>query len=326
MPALSRDRPPNAAAKSDDGIVHYLENDAYEVAIDPSRGGLIRRLVWKRGGPPVDLLYSPESQPQSDAGIDLFGCWPLVPFANRCHGGMLVFGETRWTLPINDPASGNTMHGTGWRRAWTVDEISRQSLTLSHCCDAGFGAYRYESSLRLSLRDDVIRIDLSVTNRGDEPAPFGLGLHPWFPCDETTTLRVDGVAAKVAFAPGYHPLDAIPLDPAGDFLIGGAVARETEIAINYVGWRGAATLTYPGSHILRITASPSLDMPLLWRPPGARFVCFEPQSHVIGAPSDRKGWQISPMWLLECGQSMAGWMELTAASPEPASRVAAISL
>lgn len=314
MPKSSSDRPPNASAKSDDGIIHYLENDAYQVAVDPSRGGLIRRIVWKHGKLPVDLLYSPQSQPQSDAGIELFGCWPLVPFANRCHGGTLVFGETRWTLPINDPASGNTMHGTGWQRRWTVDEVSRQSLTLLQRCDAGFGPYRYESSLQLSLKDDTIRIELSVTNLADEPAPFGLGLHPWFPCDEATELRIDGVAAKVAFGPSYHPLEAVPLDPAGDFLIGGAVARETEIAINYVSWRGAATLTYPGSHTLVVTASPSLDMPLLWRPPGARFVCFEPQSHVIGAPSDPRGWQISPMRLLEQGQSMAGWMELSAAS------------
>lgn len=308
------DQPPRGNATVDDGSLLTLASDLYEVVIEPGRGALIRQISWKGGDQSIDLLYSPAEKPRSADGINFFGCWPLVPFANRCFGGKLIAADSSWQLPINELSSGNAMHGYGWQCAWPIEKQSETSATLSHRCDGDFGPYRYRCEMTISIEGPAVVISLTVTNKAAERLPFGLGLHPWFACDAATEFCVGDARRKVDFASGYRALAEVALDRSADFFLQDKMDRAGEIVVNYVGWRGPAQLTYPNSHRLAISASLSLDMPLLWRPPGVPFVCFEPQSHVIGAPADPRAADISPMRTLDPGETLSGWIRLEAST------------
>ena len=299
-------------SKFKDGAQQTLRTDAYKVIVDPARGGLIQQITWTEAGRHIELLHCPPARSQAQNGIDLFGCWPLVPFANRCFEGKLFGADGSWMLPINEPSSGNSMHGNGWQHAWNAEDATVDKITLSHETKSGFGPYRYRCDMEVAIDDDAVTVGLTVGNLGDETLPFGLGLHPWFPCDERTTFCIGDAKGKVEFRPGYDPVSMVPVDADSDFLTPDLVWQESEIALNYVAWNGNATIDYPQSHTLKVTASPSLNMPVLWRPVAAPFMCFEPQSHVIGAPGRRAGQDISPMKMLAPTEQFSGWMRLCA--------------
>jgi aldose 1-epimerase len=53
---------------------------------------------------------------------------------------------------------------------------------------------------------------------------------------------------------------------------------------------------------------------VVWAPPHADFLCIEPQSHGIGAPSEPAAREATPMARLSPGEILTGWMRIGAES------------
>lgn len=295
-----------------------LSAHGFTARLKPEYGGLIASLGWRGpGGDIVPLLHSPAGAVPSRAAPNRFGLWPLVPFANRAFGAMLRHGSKGWPLPVNDPPTGSCIHGFGWQSEWQVAELAEDHALMIHAMDADAGPYRYDSALRIDIAPGAFSITLSVTNRADEPLPFGLGLHPWFPRNAASTLKARAEGALV-LGEGYRPRGHGPVPPHTatrvDLTGGTPLPVDREIALSLTKWDGRAQLTLPGlSAPLLIEASHTLRAPLLWAPPGSDFICFEPQSHAIGAPSEPLVQAITPMAMLEPGETLSGWMRLSVA-------------
>src|SRR5205085_11494063 len=90
----------------------------------------------------------------------------------------------------------DAIHGVGWQREGTVQGASTTSATvaLDHDDDASAWPWPFRAlqTFDVAARDDahvMLTVTLTIENTGLEPFPFGLGWHPYFPRDATTTLQ-----------------------------------------------------------------------------------------------------------------------------------------
>lgn len=287
-----------------DGTIRIGAGDAV-AEIVPHAGGIVRRWLIDRDGREHDLLWCPDGSVATVETPNRFGLWPLVPFANRAFGGLVDDGTgTRFRLPINDPERGGTIHGFGWQSAWKVDCRAADSVTLLHRRQDGPDPYRYAARQTVTVGERTLDIELAVVNEADRPLPFGLGLHPWFPCRPDTRL-VMAAGAALTLRPGYRATGHGPVPAAGDFSVGQRVRRDEELVYSYVGWNGHARIETPSAGLaITLRASPELNAPLLWAPPDAPFFCLEPQTHAIGAPSEPAARASTPLKRLLPGEAL----------------------
>lgn len=239
-----------------------------------------------------------------------FGLWSLTPFANRAFGAHILDGDMRIALPVNDPSTGSCIHGFGWQCVWREAGRDEAMLRLEHRRTGTDDPYSYLATQTVLLAPDHVQIGLSVVNDANRPLPFGLGLHPWFPAaaDTRLTLRAQGA---LALGPGYRAIGLDPWQRGGPFAEGERVVSQVELAHSIIDWEGEAILATPSRGIrLAIDASANLRHPVLWSPADADFVCLEPQSHGIGAPSEDTVQTVTPLRRLAPGETMTGWMTL----------------
>jgi aldose 1-epimerase len=102
-----------------------------------------------------------------------------VPFGNRLRDNGFSFAGTVYKLPSNTTTDPLYLHGDGWLGSWTALAHDRNALSLEYRRHAD-GPYRYRAEQRFTLTDQELTVSLSVTNRGDDTLPHGLGLHPFF--------------------------------------------------------------------------------------------------------------------------------------------------
>ncbi len=297
-----------------------LAAGGYRLVCAPDEGGLIERLQWRNAaGQWHDLLRVPPSGRIDRMSPRRFGLWPLVPFCNRAFGAVMIDGARRIALPVNDPGTGagaidSCIHGFGWQAAWVVTARGRGHLRLIHERLAAADPYAYRAEMALKLGQEGLHLALSVENCSDTPLPFGIGLHPWFPAAPDTTLRMRN-ESELMLGPFYRATGARALAAGGPYAQGPIFARAAETAHSFIGWDGEAVMATPSQGLaITLRASESLRCPVVWAPPAADFLCLEPQSHGIGAPSEAAARMATPMAQLQPGESLSGWITISATS------------
>jgi aldose 1-epimerase len=144
-------------------------------------------LRWRANG--RDLLYSApdwDSQPApTRSGLPI-----LFPFPNRIRNGVFVHRDRTFHLPKNDPAGANAIHGFSPRRRWRIFGYGADThgawvhadFQLSTEARDAAGLWPGDGMLSVIYRitPHRLRMEMRVRNMGDEPFPFGVGLHPYF--------------------------------------------------------------------------------------------------------------------------------------------------
>ena len=178
-----------------DDRVAVLHDGKNRLEIWPALGFNAYR--WQIG--PAELLYrSPdfftENRP-SRSGFPI-----LFPFPNRIRDGQFTWppavthpkGEAgkKYTLPTNDPAKKNAIHGFVYQRPWRiVDQGANASSAwvtgeFQGSVDAPETSALWPADYRLRvtyrLFDHVLRVEADADNPDSKPLPFGLGYHPYF--------------------------------------------------------------------------------------------------------------------------------------------------
>jgi len=283
----------------------------YSARISPEHGGIVAKLEWRApDGGRHRLLHAPDGLGPSTATPNKFGSWAMLPFANRAFDSLIDDGHTRFTVPANDPSG--TIHGFGWQSDWQVDQQDSSHTVLSHRRSAGPDPYRYLAKQEIRLGETGMTVNLSLTNEADRALPFGMGLHPWFPCAADTRLGMTASGALV-FGEKFRAIGTQALDSGGPYAGNPVFATGSESAWSFLGWDGVARIETPSSRLaITITASESLRCPVVWAPAGADFLCVEPQSHAAGAPSEAIVRAASPLRRLEPGEALEGWMRISA--------------
>ena len=212
------------------------------------RGGGMRRLAvgdW-------ELLHGyPEGA--------VVGGWPggvLLPWPNRIRNGRWSWQGRELQLPVSSPEVPTANHGlVGWQR-WTVLDEATSTVSVGTTVEGHTGyPFRLAAAVDDALAADGLRVTARVRNVGAEPAPFGMGFHPYFSVGATDDGDV-GQAELTLPARTALVLDAgLPTGDRARF--DGAVGRIDERAIDVAltdldrddqGW-ARATLRGPAGQL-----------------------------------------------------------------------------
>jgi aldose 1-epimerase len=279
--------------------VVVLHTPRARVEILPALGGALGRFVWD--GRDVTRPTPPGATDVLDSGN-----FPLVPYCNRIPNGRFSFGGHEVALSPNLDGHPHALHGHGWRVAWTVESADDAHAVLSFDHAPGEWPWAYRAEQRFSLGENGLRLDLSVTNTGDQPMPAGLGFHPYFPAGDDTRLQA-GVTGVWMIDQDCLPTTHVQGAWRSDWAAGALTAVSELIDNCYTGWDGVATLSRPGA-TTTITASPDCRWLHVYSPPGADFVCAEP---VANRPDPFNG-QDSGIKVLAPGETSSVWMAIAA--------------
>jgi aldose 1-epimerase len=236
--------------------------------LHPELGGAVAGL-WLDGEPV--LRSTPAAQLTS---ARLAAIYALVPFSNRIGQASLVWQGTQHPLVRNNGDEPHAIHGVGWQRPWTVLDSDEASAMLSyeHRPDAAW-PFAFDCSHTLRLRPTGLEMTLALTNQSGQPAPAGLGWHPWFPKRPGSRLRFQ---ASGRWDMGPDKLPTVRQSASG------LDADCATLALDhcYDGWSGLAELVDEHMH-LRIRSE--LTRLVVFSDPSRDALALEPVSHVNNA-------------------------------------------
>ena len=260
-----------------------LGDDRARLEIVPTLGAGIARYDLMRGDERVPLFRPAPEVLDPDAPFEL-GMNLLLPWSNRISGGGFETDGVFHPLEPNLDGEPYPIHGNAFQRPW---EVVRRSATAAALAlrSEGPGPFRYDARVEYELDAGALRVVLDVVNRAPARLPYGGGLHPWFPRDETTRLRLPAAGVWLEDE-RYLPTEHVPVtDREGwDFRTARALPNGW-INNAFTGWDGAARLDWPARGLaLDIEADASLGTCVVHSPgPGSGFVCVEPVSHAVDA-------------------------------------------
>ena len=282
-------------------VVH-LRSSALHAEVLPELAGGLGRLDWLRGGERHALLrpyvHAAGTPMQSTSQL---ACFPLLPWSNRIAPTGFIFDGRAVTPAPNRPGEPCPIHGDGWQHPWSVEAQSGSSVSLL-LDRRGGSLFSYVARLRYALLDTGLTVTLAVTNTGNAPLPFGLGLHPWIERREGMTLRARATGTW-SRGPLGLPLEAIAMPPEWDF----ASARSLppgQVDHVFRGWDGVAEITWPDTGI-KLGVQADMGYYILYTPVGAGFFCFEPVDHAINAHNLPGGALRNGLTILAPGQTLS---------------------
>jgi aldose 1-epimerase len=282
-----------------------IELRAGDLAVDvvPEIGGSIA--AFRLGG--VDVMRALSDADLAAGNVLGTASFPMVPYANRIAGNAFEFRGRQYTFTMNNPPEIYNVHGTGWRRPWTVTRSTGTDAELSLEVIEPGEAYSYRATQHYALDAEGLSIAMTVANAGGETMPFGFGHHPWF-------QREPGVTVQFS-ARTFHLTEP-------EVVIGERITLPPELAFetprelparwrcsDYGGWHRSATVRFPGRGLgLRLTADAPFGHLMFYADPELPVFCIEPQTNASCA-FNRAGGFDDPedgVIILEPGASAGG--------------------
>lgn len=252
-----------------------LQSGDFRLLLDPAGGGAIAAFEW-RGLPVFRPACGPSIMDQA--------CFPLVPFSNRIAHGRFSAGGHQVQLKPNFPGSDHPhpLHGIGWLTQWQTVSTTSDATELEYHYREGEWPWPHVARQRLALADDGLTVELSVRNVGATPMPCGLGLHPYFPCNQYTRLiafhEVEVVVDAECLPVGSN-VSAVPKD-----WWNGAPVRSRQVDTAYLNRNGVICIQWPEIDAeLLIHPSSNLRHTVIFTPATEGYFCVEPVSHATNS-------------------------------------------
>lgn len=244
-----------------------LSNGNLHCILRPDLGGSIQSLTF--AGVPV--LREP---PAVIHTVRDMGCFPMVPFSNRVAKARLHWQGTDHPLIKMGTTEEHAMHGIAWQRPWEVLEASSDFAMLSHehKADAAW-PFAFDVSQVFKLDGSRLTMTLSITNQAPNPAPVGLGWHPYF------VKRADAHLTFEATSRWEMGADKLPTSsqPARGLAV---PCANLDVDHCFEGWTGAATLS---DELLRTRVESNFTRLVVYTKPSINCIAIEPVSHANNA-------------------------------------------
>jgi aldose 1-epimerase len=285
-----------------------LELGDSSVVVAPETGGAV--LGWLYRGTPVLRRATPEAV--LDGNVRMFGAFPLLPFCNRIAHGRFTWEGRSYQLDRNFGDHPHSIHGVGWQQQWEVAATADASvsLMLDYAGDARHWPFSFRAGLEYRLSEHGCQVTFYLTNCHSDPAPAGIGLHPYFPRAAGQTLRFDagGVWLNDADSlPLQH--NAVPADwehraprPVGSVVLDNC----------FTGWSRRARIAGVAGG-LTIEADAAFRHLQVFTPAGKDFFCVEAVSHVADALNRKELAADQAMHVLQPGETLSGSITFTLA-------------
>jgi aldose 1-epimerase len=277
-----------------------LKSGALRCEVEPALGGCIAGL-WL-GTHPV-LRSTPVAELTSARQA---GSYPLVPFSNRIGQATLQWQGTQLPLVRNNGDEPHAIHGVGWQRPWELLDSDETYALLSyeHQPDSNW-PFGFDCSQTIRLNETGLELTLALTSHSQQPAPAGLGWHPYF---------VKRPRSRISFsATGRWEMgeDKLPTVRKGSRGIDADCAF-LDVDHCFDGWDGTVHLRDEVMHV-RVTSS--LTRLVVFTNDTRDFIAIEPVTHVnnaanlhaAGAPSADLG-----LAVLGMGDSIMATMTIAA--------------
>jgi aldose 1-epimerase len=277
-------------------LEHQSNAGKQKLGLAPAMGGSVAAWQLERAGFESFDLFRPwdgADYPGDPLRI-VRASYPLAPWSNRISGGGFAVGEAFHPVAPNAAGMPYPIHGDAWQQHWQYKQHDAASLDMTLESNRFNGnPHHYRAVQTFKLVDGGMDQSLTVTHLGAQPLPYGLGLHPWLPRNEQTTLQ-----ANVGSIWLSHP-DCLPQEHTKNFppswdLNAGISAAGTLIDNCFTGWDGTACVTWPDQD-LQLTLSQSKvnaevstysapsNYLLVFRKVDGDHFCLEPVSHPIDA-------------------------------------------
>jgi aldose 1-epimerase len=195
------------------GEVHVPLRRGAVSAVACTVGGALVRLE-DADGPLLAPPPEPACRPEEYRGA------VLAPWPGRTPPAY-EFDGARHVLDVTDPSTGTAIHGLLAQRPWEVVERGPAVVAMATTLGTEPGyPFAVAVEVRYALADDGVDARVAATNRGDRPAPVGLGVHPYLTAGaalEDTVLKVPAAAVLLpqgegAAGPGPTPVEGTDLD------------------------------------------------------------------------------------------------------------------
>jgi aldose 1-epimerase len=158
--------------------------------IAPEVGANCASFVTAIDGQPLEVIHFPDSLAAFRDRPTYFGTAVLFPFPGRIRAGRFQFGGVDVQLPINEPSTGNAIHGCVAKQPWT--ELSSSADASGAEATFVIGTDRlpamlndfpfpFRLTLNIRLSGGTLSFRFVAENIGTAPMPVGLGVHPYFP-------------------------------------------------------------------------------------------------------------------------------------------------
>jgi aldose 1-epimerase len=227
------------------------------------------------------------------------GSFPLVPYSGR-----LGYMRFRWngrdhTTQPNFPGP-HSIHGVGWQRPWSLRSQGEHEAVLAYLHDGdAHWPFAFECTQRFVLAPTGLELHIEAVNRSAQPAPMGLGWHPYFPRRTRSRLHVELTERW------NSDVTELPTRKVAQPGIDADVAH-LDFDHCFEGWSGAARIR---DEKLSLRLTSSLDRLVVYTPPTRDYFCVEPVSHVSNAihMTDPAAHGLRT---LQPGETMSAWMKL----------------
>jgi aldose 1-epimerase len=277
-------------------LEHQSTSGKQKLGLVPAMGGSVA--AWQLARPevaPFDLFRPWDGTDYAGDPLRIVrASYPLAPWSNRISGGGFSVGEKFYPVTPNAADMPYPIHGDAWQQHWQYKQHDSASLEMTlESKHFNGNPHHYQAVQSFKLVDGGMNQSLTVTHLGDAPLLYGLGMHPWLPRNELTTLQ-----AKVNGVWLSQP-DCLPKEHTSNFpptwdLNAGISASGSLIDNCFTGWDGTACVTWPDQD-LQLTLNQSTisaevsthlarpDCLLVFRKVTGDHFCLEPVSHPIDA-------------------------------------------
>ncbi len=273
----------------------------WSATVLPALGGSI--LGLEHAGRPV---FRPT--PAGSDDILQTACFPLVPYANRIADGRFSFGERDVTLPVLPQFAPHALHGDGWLRPWTVDAADKTSVTLRLSGGGDHWPWAWTAVQTVTVAETGLQVVLTATNDADEPAPMGLGLHPYF--HRAPDARLTLWAQDVWLTTDDIPQRLAEPGEIADWSSGLVLSEAPFVDHAYAGWDGRAVIAGDGRTVI-LSATDTARWTQVYAPKGEAFLCVEPVTHRPDALNAPPG-EATGLVVLQPGENLSVGMSITA--------------
>ncbi|GAB2532171.1 aldose epimerase family protein [Spirosoma aerophilum] len=194
---------PSATEPLKEYILEHTETGEF-ITILPGYGGILRRLVLRKGKHLLPLIIAPDS-PQALVTDEGYASALMYPFPSRIRHGIYHFEGQDYALKLNEVKHDNALHGFVHGRDFSVisQEVTSTyaQLVIRYTYKGDTVGYPFPFILTVSYKlvqanllargsaaaDDrmcALEVSYSAINTGTTRCPAAFGWHPYFSLSE----------------------------------------------------------------------------------------------------------------------------------------------
>lgn len=244
--------------------------------VAPNLGANLLKLTYKG----TDILRSPGSTEALAAEPFHFGTPLLLP-ANRTKGAIFTFEGKEYTLPLNEPARGNHLHGLMHNAEFTVTEKTESTVTLEYENKGEKYPFPFKLTITDVLSEEGYCRKLNIENTGTKTMPYTLAYHTTFLESEFSVPIKERYEVDENYIPTGNmlPLNCLEKEateccnPCGKIFSGSYMVSGNTVKI--------------GEYLYKF--SDNFDTLVLFNWGGDKgFICIEPQSGAVNGLNTKK--------------------------------------